>query len=123
MENKNIYCELCDYKTSRTVDWFKHINSQKHQRNGKPKNRSCDKCDYITTTHWLLKQHVLTFHSSKEDRAKAKYYCNICDQVFFAPIYFKKHNEGIRHKNKIKINKSLEDIQNVIKKLNKNNII
>jgi hypothetical protein len=120
MERKKIHCELCDYTTCMTADWFKHINSQKHQRNGKPKNRECDNCDYVTTMHWLLKQHILTFHSSKEERSQAKLYCDICDQVFFAPVYFKKHNEGIRHRHQIEIKKSLEDIQNIIKERNNN---
>ena len=36
-ETKEIYCKLCNYKTIRTNDWMKHINSQKHNRNGEKK--------------------------------------------------------------------------------------
>ncbi len=35
------------------------------------------------------------------DRAKQKYYCESCDQVFFCSQYMKKHIEGKRHKNYI----------------------
>ena len=31
-----------------------------------------------------------------------KYYCNTCDLVFFCEAYYKKHNDGIRHKNILK---------------------
>lgn len=39
--------------------------------------------------HWNLKMHKLTQHSTLEERTKSKYYCNICDLVFFSQLYHK----------------------------------
>jgi hypothetical protein len=96
---KKFYCYLCKYKTTMSADWLKHINSKKHERQGKPKTKKCDKCDYEALTHWNLKQHKLTQHSTLEERSKSKYYCELCDLVFFCSAYKKKHEEGKRHKN------------------------
>ena len=46
----------------------------------------------------------MTVHSTMEERLKMKYYCNECDQVFFAPLYLDKHKTGIKHNNQVKIN-------------------
>ncbi len=96
---KAFYCYLCEYKTTKSSDWIKHIGSKKHERQGKPKTKKCDKCDYEALSHWNLKQHMLTQHSTPEERAGSKYYCEICDLVFFCSAYKTKHDEGIRHKN------------------------
>ena len=109
-DNKEIYCKLCEYKTTKTSDWMKHINSQKHQRNGKKKPTKCDLCDYESNTHWNIKAHKLKIHSTIEERSKQKYYCKICDYVFFCKTYYDKHNSGKVHNNKIKIKESLKSI-------------
>ena len=98
---KEFYCYLCKYKTTKSSDWIKHINSKKHTREGKPKNSKCDKCDYEALSHWNLKQHKLTQHSTQEERAGSKYYCELCDLVLNCSAYKKKHDEGKRHKNMV----------------------
>jgi hypothetical protein len=120
-DNKKIYCKLCDYNTTKTTDWMKHIQSEKHKRNGEKKTTKCDLCDYESTTHWNIKSHKLKIHATAEDRAKQKYYCNICDFVFFCKAYMDKHNIGKVHQNKLKIQETLNDIE--IKYKEKNNII
>ena len=35
MDNeKNYNCKCCKYKTDKPSDWIKHINCEKHKRNG-----------------------------------------------------------------------------------------
>ena len=53
--------------------------------------------------------HVLKIHASKEERSKCKYYCDICDLIFFLKLYLDKHNNGKIHKN---LTKALNSIQN-----------
>jgi hypothetical protein len=52
-------------------------------------------------SHWNLKYHNLTNHSTIEERKLQKYYCNDCDQVFFCSLYMQKHMNGKIHKNLI----------------------
>ena len=119
MENKKKFnCELCKYSTIKPSDWIKHIESLKHQRNGNKKPRRCDICNMEFFSHWNLKYHVLSHHSTLEDRMKQKYYCNDCDQVFFCSLYMDKHMNGKRHKNyslAIKLDKELTEKINELK--------
>jgi hypothetical protein len=46
--------------------------------------------------------HVLKIHGTIEERSKQKYYCNVCDYVFFSKLYLDKHTNGIVHKNLVK---------------------
>ena len=103
--NKEYYCYLCNYKTFRCSDWCKHINSQKHKRGGEKKTTKCDLCDYESLSHWNINNHKLSCHSTLEERKLQKYYCDICDVVFFCNAYMKKHFEGKYHKNKELANK------------------
>jgi hypothetical protein len=98
---KKFNCNLCNYHTNKPSDWIKHMNSNKHLRNGKKKPVNCTLCDYIGLTHWNLKMHILVNHSTIEERSTQKYYCNYCDQIFFCNSYMKTHNNGIHHKNMI----------------------
>jgi hypothetical protein len=103
--NKEYFCYLCNYKTIRCSDWCKHINSQKHKRGGEKKTTKCDLCDYESSSHWNISNHKLSCHSTLEERKLQKYYCDICDVVFFCNAYMKKHFEGKYHKNKELANK------------------
>ena len=38
----------------------------------------CEQCDYIASNYWNNKMHYFSAHSSKEERSKQKYYCDIC---------------------------------------------
>lgn len=100
-QKKKFFCYLCNYNTNSPSDWLKHIKSKKHERSGKLKSTKCTLCDYESTSHWNIKQHALTKHSTQEEREKTKYYCNLCDVVFFCNAYKKKHDEGVKHKNMV----------------------
>jgi len=113
-----INCILCNYKTTSNVDWLKHIETQKHKRNGMKKSTKCDQCNYESTSHWNIKLHKLYVHATIEEKKKHKYYCEICDVLFLCPAYQKKHNEGKLHNNRILIKKSLEDIDMKFKEIN-----
>ena len=92
-------CELCNFNTLYLSEWNKHINTDKHKRDGAKKQILCEICNYISKTHWNLKMHILTQHSTKEQRMEQKYYCKFCDQVFFCSQYLKTHNDGKKHQN------------------------
>ena len=113
-KKEGYYCYLCDYTTKKNADWLKHQNTQRHIRNGKPKTTSCSICNFVTSTHWNLKLHILSHHSSKEERQKYKYYCETCDLVFFCSTYMNKHIAGKIHKNRelcLKIQEELDNKQ------------
>jgi len=110
-DTKNlIHCELCNYKTERNYDWLKHLQSQKHQRNGQKKINKCEHCDY-ESTHWNVKIHKLQKHATQEERSQQKYYCVLCDSVFFCKQYLDKHNAGRNHQVKLKVQQSLDEIK------------
>ena len=92
-------CGPCNFKTTRHFDLERHYKSKLHERNGKAKTTKCDECDYNASTHWLVKKHKIFCHSTIEERQKQKYYCNICDVVFFSPLYRDKHLQSTKHKN------------------------
>jgi len=97
MDEKKYNCECCNYKTNISLDWQKHINCAKHKRNGVKKEIKCTICNYVGSSHWNLKVHRLSYHSTKEEKLKHKYYCDICDSVMFSPAYYNKHLSGTRH--------------------------
>ncbi len=110
IDKKEFICEICNYKSKRNFDLERHYKSQLHKRNGKPKENKCDLCIYIAQNHWTLKLHKISQHSTIEERQKQKYYCNICDVVFFSPLYKDKHISGSRHK---KMVQNYNDINNI----------
>lgn len=97
LNTKPFNCINCDYHTTKPSDWLKHVNSKKHERFGKKKENKCNECDYEAFNHWNLKLHILTQHSTLEERSKSKYYCDSCDIVFFSLLYKNKHINGKRH--------------------------
>jgi hypothetical protein len=106
MDNK-IYkynCECCKLNTSSTSIWLKHLGSAKHKRNGNPISHKCQFCEFETKTSWNFKIHNLSQHSTKEERSKYKYYCEICDKVLFSPLFKETHIKGIKHKNLVLLN-------------------
>jgi hypothetical protein len=100
-ENYKYNCPICSYNTNVKVNWNVHLMTEKHKRNGNKKQISCDKCNYISLNHWNLKLHKLSQHSTVEERKNNKFYCEICDKVFFCQLYFDNHNKGIKHRNKM----------------------
>lgn len=108
-----LYCKKCNYKTDRNFDWLKHIASKKHLRDGNKKPAKiykCDVCDHESCSHWNIKVHKLQMHATKEERAKCKYYCEVCDLTFFCSQYKKSHDTGKRHLTKLEVKKSLDEL-------------
>ena len=64
MENKKYHCEYCNYYSNFNSEWLKHLQSQKHQRYGEKKSKKCNVCDYEASSHWNIKIHVLSQHST-----------------------------------------------------------
>ena len=89
LENKpTFFCKSCNYGCNHNSVFVKHQKSDKHLRHGEKKIFKCDKCDYKTTTsHWNLKMHIMSKHSTIEERSKQKYYCNICDSIFLVHYF------------------------------------
>ena len=109
-KKENFHCHFCNYNTLNCTFWLKHLKTQKHLRNGKPKTSKCSICVYESSSHWNLKLHTLSQHSTIEERKNHKYYCEICDLVFFCSTYMNKHTNGKIHKNRelcIKFQKEL----------------
>lgn len=106
MNNYKFICEMCKFKCNYNSAWLDHLSSEKHKREGKPKIHKCkfDNCHHETSVSWNMKMHVMTMHSTKEERSKSKYYCNDCDQVFFLPLFYDSHMKGRKHSNQVKIN-------------------
>ena len=108
---QEFYCECCNITFYHIYNWNVHLNSEKHKRQGKPKTIECADCarkflNYITHRH-----HILTVHSTKEERAKEKYYCGICDYVFISKLYMDKHIQGKFHISKVKAFESFEQMK------------
>ena len=108
METKTkYYCECCNYNCLYPAHWKQHIESEKHKNQGKRKPRSdkilepkCKICNYITNNLTCMRVHILTNHSTNEERKKEfKYYCEKCDFGTFAEILFTRHNETKKHIN------------------------
>jgi len=98
MEKKKFYCIICKYGCDNNSTYMKHIASQVHARGGQKKVYKCDACDYQTEISlWNCKMHYIAKHATKEVREQQKYYCSICDVVFFSPLYLKNHNKNISH--------------------------
>ena len=123
MENNNakLICKLCNYETNHNQNWFVHIRSEKHLRNGNKKSTKCDLCNYESISHWNINIHKKTTHLPKEEKEKLKYYCKVCDFVLLCPSYFNKHINGKHHLNKVLINESLKEIDEIL--VNKNYIM
>ena len=59
-----------------------NLNLIKNENSGIKKPRKCLKCNHVCFNHLNLKHHILTQHSTIEDRKKEQYYCEVCDTVF-----------------------------------------
>jgi len=96
----NFFCETCKYVCKYNSSYMKHLLSEKHKRKGEKKVYKCDKCEYKTnTSHWNLKLHITSKHSTIEEKSKHKYYCALCDSIFFSPLFLKNHQRSILHLN------------------------
>jgi hypothetical protein len=107
---KELFCKSCNYKTTKNTFWLKHLETDKHKRNGEKKISKCELCDYESHSLWNVKSHKIQVHASAEERAQQKYYCVLCDVVFFCKAYHDKHNAGRNHLVKVKVQESLKNL-------------
>ena len=63
--------------------------------------KTCSKCNHVCFNHWNLKYHMLSYHSSVKERRKEKYYCGVCDSVFFCKYYIDLHMKSEKHKKNV----------------------
>ncbi len=104
-KNPKFHCIQCGYYTDHFSCITKHNNSARHLRGGSKKVFQCDKCEYKTdTSHWNLKMHIMSKHATVEEKSKHKYYCALCDAVFFAKKFIMQHNQTLAHKQRCIIN-------------------
>ena len=111
---EQLFCHYCNYSAKNNSNWFKHLETAKHKRKGLKKETFCRKCSYKSTSHWNIKIHDLYMHSTIEERKQAKYYCEICDNIFLCSAYYNKHMIGIIHLNKVKVRQSLIELNQTI---------
>jgi protein-arginine kinase activator protein McsA len=102
--DNNVYCKLCDYTPKSIAEWYKHLSTKKHKRDGKKTSTTCTICEITFSNHWLVK----------------KYYCDFCDVVFFAKIYHDNHFKGKKHNNRIKLKDSIDEVNKRVEFLEKN---
>jgi hypothetical protein len=84
--------------------WKQHIESNKH-KNGGIQTRSdkvlepkCKFCNFESNNLTNMTVHVLTKHSTPEQRKNDfKYYCEKCDFGTFTQILFTRHLETQKH--------------------------
>jgi len=103
-----LYCQCCEYKTTKTSDWLKHIQTKKHARNGYPKITICSICNKQFTNTHVLKYHKLMMHAPIEEKLNYKYYCKSCDIIFLSESYYLQHNISKKHANVLKTINSLK---------------
>jgi hypothetical protein len=110
-EEYKYQCKKCNYNCNTESQWKKHISTEKH-KTGKSKIRSdkiypckCEKCEHIASCSGNLKQHILNFHSTKEERKIGyKYYCECCDYGTQAKKFYENHEKSKKHIMLLKIN-------------------
>jgi len=110
----NLFCEICKFQAVRPAEFIRHVESNKHKRNGvkiKDTIYKCVKCDKILANHFSYKIHQIQMHASLEEKQKQRYYCEICYVVYISKLYMDNHLIGIRHNNMLKSIKYLEDIE------------
>lgn len=107
---KELFCKSCNYSTTKNSQWLKHLETEKHKRNGQKKIKKCDQCDYEAASHWNMKAHQIQVHATPEERSQQKFYCELCDVVFFCKAYQDKHNAGRNHNVKVRVQESLKNL-------------
>jgi len=99
-------CEKCQYNCNYISHWNEHLVSKKHTgekrkvRSDKILEEQCKFCNYKSAKLTNMKLHILTNHSTKEERKKEmKCYCDKCDFGTNAKILFQRHLETQKHLN------------------------
>jgi hypothetical protein len=92
-------CECCNFNALSKRHWIAHIETQKHNRNGKKRSELnvCDTCGYWCMYHYNMDIHKIIKHGTKEQRKSSPYYCKYCDMAFFSTLFEKKHFLSKKH--------------------------
>ena len=106
MESK-FNCEKCNVSFNYKSKYEEHLISKKHkgeprkERSDKLYGSNCKNCMYSTENTTNMKVHILTKHSTPEERKKQfRYYCEKCDFGTFLEILFTRHSETKKHTEK-----------------------
>lgn len=101
LENIKYYaiCDCCNYKALDKSKWEKHVNCQKHKRNGKYKFEDCicNICGYCAVHTFNFKIHKIVCHGTSEEKKTAPFYCECCNMAFFCNLFYTKHMESKKH--------------------------
>lgn len=102
-------CDCCNFSALSKTHWSVHINTQKHQRNGKKRSELniCDKCGYWCMYHYNMEIHKIVKHGTTEQKKTAPKYCEYCDMAFFSDLFHKKHLMSKKHKTNQSIYKNI----------------
>ena len=75
------------------------LNPKRKKEDNYKQAEKCKFCNYMTKNVFLLKKHILTEHSTKEERKeKITYYCNLCDFGTFSKDTYDIHLNTNKHK-------------------------
>ena len=95
---------FCLHKTPSFIKVHLDLTSKKHtgekrkERSDKIIEEQCKLCNYNSNKTTNMKLHMLTKHSTKEERQKEmKFYCEKCDFGCFVQILFDRHLETKKH--------------------------
>jgi hypothetical protein len=107
-EDNPYYCEICKYTAKTRGNLMQHFNTIKHRGGGKnPMSKTnkkdfgpnCKYCAYTTNIVSAMAVHVLTNHSTSEERkARFTHYCDQCDVGTFSTKLHARHCETKKHK-------------------------
>ncbi len=82
-----------EYNNKYLINIFERYSDLK-----KSNKQDFDNCDL-----WKIFEYYSCLKLSEEERSKSKYYCDVCDKVFFSSLYHDSHMKGIKHKNLVKL--------------------
>lgn len=79
-EDGEYVCGVCNYKTSRKSNWYKHRKKHMGQ-----KTHKCEYCNYVAATSSNLKRHQNIHLDVRE------HHCDQCGQTFRQKIHLERH--------------------------------
>ena len=104
-------CKCCNFKSLDRSKWEKHINCQKHKRNGRSKyeDYQCKICNYWTIQPRNFMIHKIVHHGTAEEKKTAPKYCECCNKAFFCDLFYNKHIESLKHELTLKFYKLIQN--------------
>lgn len=104
-------CECCNYKALDKSKWNKHLNCEKHKRNGKYKFEDyiCKMCGYCAVHTYNFKIHQIVCHGTIQEKKTAPFYCDCCNMAFFCNLFYGKHMKSKKHDSKLQRHKIINN--------------